>query len=382
MRILQCVGDINPALGGSVEAARQLSIALDRQGHTVELLTLSPPDPSWVDEWRSKVHCAGPALTCYLYTGRLHRWMEEHADDYDAVLVHGVWRYTSVGVWLGLRKRQVPYFVFPHGMLAPYFKQAFGWKHWKKCLCWIVAESRVMRDARAVLFSCEEERRLARLTFRPYRCRELVVGMGIHPPARHPSSYRETFLDAFRALRDRRVVLFLGRLHPIKGCDLLLRAFARVARADPRLHLVMAGPDACGWEATLRRLASQLAIDRRTTWTGPLYGDLKWGALASAEVFGLPSHTENFGISAVEALACGLPVLISNRVNIWREIESDGAGLVAADDLEGAARLLERWLAVSDRQRDQMRQNAQRSFAARFEIGQFASRFVHLLQSA
>src|SRR5207253_5868060 len=115
---------------------------------------------------------------------------------------------------------------------------------------------------------------------------------------------------------------------------------------EDRIHLVMAGPDELGWQRSLAGLASRLGLDARITWTGMLNPALRWGALTSAEVFVLPSHQENFGIAVVEAMACGLPVLISNKVNIWREVEADGAGWVSDDTFEGVATLLKKWLAL------------------------------------
>ena len=297
-------------------------------------------------------------------------------------MIHGLWRYTSVGAWRGLRGRSVPYFVFAHGMLDPYFKRAFPWKHAQKALCWRAAESRVVRDAAGVLFTCEEERRRARLTFRPYACRERVVGLGIARPAGEPAAEQEAFLNAFPQLAGTRIILFLGRIHPKKGCDLLIQAFARVADRDPLLRLVIAGPDECGWQADLERLSARLAIQNRVHFTGPLYGDLKWGALRAAEAVALPSHIENFGITVAEALACGRPVLISKGVNIWREIEADGAGLVADAGLEGTVSLLERWLAMPDEARCQMRVSARRSFAERYELERFAHEFIRCIEAS
>lgn len=365
-----------------MEAARQLSIALDRLGHAVELVTLQEPRQEWAVEWPGTVNCLGRASTRYLYNGDLRAWISERARQFDAIVIHGLWRYTSAGVWRGLRGLGVPYYVFPHGMLDPYFKQAHPWKHLQKNLCWRVVEHRVLRDAQAVLFTCEEERRRARLTFPAYACHERVVGLGIARPPNGAVAQKEAFLAAHPMLAGKRIVLFLGRIHPKKGCDLLIHAFARVASHDPSLRLVMAGPDECGWQAELQELAQQLGISERAVWTGPLYGALKWGAMRTADVFALPSHTENFGITVAEAMACGLPVLISREVNIWREIESDGAGLVAADDLDGTASLLERWLAMRDADRYRMRVNALRSFSRRFELDRFAHDFVECLKSA
>jgi glycosyltransferase involved in cell wall biosynthesis len=108
--------------------------------------------------------------------------------------------------------------------------------------------------------------------------------------------------------------------------------------------------------------------DGMISFPGMLTGDVKWGALSAAEAFVLPSHQENFGIAVAEALACGTPVLISNKVNIWREIEADGAGYVENDDLAGTVNSLKHWLATPPDARSAMRGNATKSFANRFEI--------------
>jgi glycosyltransferase involved in cell wall biosynthesis len=372
LRILQCVGDIDPAMGGSVEAARQLSLALAALGHTPELLTLRPARPEWSASWSGTSHCAGPAQTRYLYSSRLPAWVSGHAADYDAVLIHGLWRYTSVGVWRGLRQTGVPYFVFPHGMLDPYFRRACPGKHLQKLACWLAGERCVLRDARAVFFACQRERERARRTFRPYACREKVVGLGILPPP-PPGATRGTLFARFPELLGKRLVLFLGRLHPKKGCDLLLQAFARLAHLDRRLHLVMAGPDQGGWQARLQKMAQRCGIAPRVTWTGPLYGDRKWDAMRAAEVFALPSHAENFGIAVAEALGCGLPVLISSQVSIAPDIVADGAGFVAPDDLAGSTAALAHWLKLPEERREAMRGNARRSFIARYDSALFAA---------
>jgi len=382
MNILQCVGNIDPALGGSVEAARQLAIALDRLGHGVELVTLRRPQTDWIAGWPGTVHCSGPSHTRYLYSPRLHKWIAQHASKYDAIVIHGLWRYTSAGVWRGLRGHKVPYFVFAHGMLDPYFKRAYPRKHLQKAACWLAAERRVLRDAKAVLFTCAEERLRARRTFWPYSCRERVVGLGIARPEGDLAAQKREFYALFPQLAGKRVALFLARLHPKKGCDLLIRAFACVTSKDPLLRLVMAGPDECGWRAELERLVARLGVGNRVVWTGPLYGSVKQGALGAADVLALPSHTENFGISVVEAMACGVPVLVSNQVNIWREIESDGAGLAATPDVAGITGLFERWLATPAPARLRMRTNAARSFARRYELENFARGFIECIRTA
>jgi glycosyltransferase involved in cell wall biosynthesis len=141
----------------------------------------------------------------------------------------------------------------------------------------------------------------------------------------------------------------------------------------------LAGPDQIGWEKDLRRQVERLNLASRVVFTGMLQGAIKQGAIASADAFVLPSHQENFGISVVEALAAGVPVLISNRVNIWREIDVDRAGYVESDDIAGTTRLLQRWIDTPSKERKMIRQNARNCFEQRFEIGRAVNSLLQIL---
>ena len=154
------------------------------------------------------------------------------------MVVHGLWQFHGLCAMRVSSKIGVPYFVFPHGMLDPWFKKSYPIKHLKKQLYWVLAERKVLEGAKAVVFTSENESRLAKVTFRPeahYRPRILPLGVsgarGCRTCARH-------FYE-FPHLRGRRFLLFLGRLHPKKGCDLLVRAMARI---QPPIDLVLAGP--------------------------------------------------------------------------------------------------------------------------------------------
>ena len=329
-------------------------------------MSLDSPNDSWVRDAPAPVHALGPGLGSYGYSARFVPWIKKHRAAFDAVIVQGLWQYSSFGVWRALARTPTPYFVFPHGMLDPWFKRTYPLKHVKKLFYWPWGEYRVLRDAAAVLFTSEEERRLARESFGLYRCKEVVVNYGTAAPANLENA-REAFFDAFPNLRGQRFLLYLGRLHEKKGCDLLIEAFRKIPNSPEPIHLVMAGP--CAQPDYLRHLQDLAAAGSSLiSFPGMLTGDVKWGALTAAEAFVLPSHQENFGIAIAEALACGTPVLISNKVNIWREIEGDGAGYVENDDLAGATSLLNRWFATAPDARIAMAQNARNCFANRFEI--------------
>lgn len=379
MNILQVISSTDPRSGGTVESVHQFGIFLTKNGHGMEVVCLDAPDSPWLADFPLKTYALGVGMTYYSYSAALVPWLRQNAPRYDAVIVNGLWQYPGFAVWRALHGTAMPYFVYTHGMLDPWFKRTFKLKHLRKCLYWPWGEYRVLRDAKAVLFTCEEERLLARQSFRPYRANGVIAPYGLVGSTGDPVTEREAFLSRFPELRGKRLLLFLSRIHVKKGCDLLIEAFSQVAGDDPDLHLVMAGPDQVGWRATLERQAAALGVAERVSWPGMLTGDLKWGAFHAAEAFVLPSHQENFGIAVAEALSCGLPVLISNKVNIWREIAADKAGLVAEDTLEDTRRQLHQWLDMSPAAKAEMGRAAVRCFRERFEIAQAADNLIGVL---
>ncbi len=364
-----------------MEGTRQTSEALTQMGHHVEVASADDPAAPWLRDLGFTVHALGPGRSGYCYALGMIPWLRGNAPRFDAVIVNGLWQHPGFAVRRALRGTRTPYFVYTHGMLDPWFKRTYPMKHLKKSLYWSWGEYRVLRDAQAVLFTCEEEKLLARQSFRLYRANEVVVSYGTVGPTGDAATQKAAFLTRHPELQGKRLLLFLSRIHVKKGCDLLIDAFARVAQSDPSLRLVMAGPDQTGWRPELERQATSLGIADRVAWPGMLTGDVKWGAFRAAEAFVLPSHQENFGIAVAEALACGLPALISNKVNIWREIDQDGAGLVAEDTQEGARRLLQEWLALPAEAREGMARRARACFQARFDIRIAAENLLEALRA-
>jgi glycosyltransferase involved in cell wall biosynthesis len=386
MRILFVIRTLNPAWGGPVEGLRNLTTQAMRRGYEVEVACSDEPASSWLSRWDLKAHALGSgSLKRYGFNSALDAWLADNLSRFDAVVVHSVWMYFSYAVWKATRRTGTPYFLFIHGALDPWFRRAYPLKHIKKIVYWKLFEHKVLRDAERVLFTTEEEMMLAERAFLPWECRPAVTGYGIvRPTLPEPfdrARHIQTLTEAHPALAGRNFFLFLARVQEKKGIDLLLKAFASSKEAFPGTALVIAGPGDEKTFDTLKRLASTLGIAGDVVWTGPLYGDDKWNAMRAAEVYVLTSHQENFGISVVEALACGVPVLVSDKVNIWREIRAANAGMVAPDDVAGATRLLTEWAATSLEAKAEMRLNAINCFARNFDITVTGDRFFALLRS-
>lgn len=389
MKLLRCIHTMSLSSGGPIEGIRQISPFLGREGVQTSIATLDHPNASLPSVESCEILPLGPGKGPTHQSQRYRTWLLQNIRKFDVAIVHGLWLYNGYGFWSANRSSAIPYFVYSHGMLDPWFKRAYPIKHlFKQCL-WLMREHRVLRDAQAVLFTSERERILARHTFRPYQVKERVVKYGVATPAGDREADIAAFQDRFTQTRKRPTILFLSRLHEKKGCDLLLEAFAR-AREDGAIPqdtlLVMAGSSAdAGYESSLRQLARDKLGGEHAElvlWTGHLEGDLKTGALASADLFVLPSHQENFGIAVVEALAQGTPVLTTTAVNICQEIEKDEAGLIVEDTLSGIEDGLREFYALSANDKERLSRNARDCFHNRYHMQSSAEDLYQLLATA
>lgn len=383
---------MTPSSGGPAQGIRNSVPTLQSLGCENEVVCLDDPAADFLGKDTFPVHAIGNGRGPWAYHAGLVSWLRENIARFDAVILHGLWLFPSYAVRKVLGERgtvkRIPYFVFPHGMLDPWFQKAperrmkalRNWFHWK------LVEHKVVRDGGGLLFTCEEELRLARTTFRPYQPkREINVGYGVvKPPASDPSM-KAAFEAKCPGLDGRKYLLFLSRIHPKKGVDLLVKAYAEVARSSAGRTLpalVIAGPGLDDdYGRSLQKLAGDTCPPQFVFWAGMLTGDAKWGAFHGCEALVLPSHQENFGIAVVEALACEKPVLISNQINIWREIEQAGAGLVAPDDLAGATKLLRDFLALPESEYRNMCMHALACYQKNFSIALAAQNLMSSIRS-
>lgn len=379
MKILHVIPSVDPAAGGPVEGLKQLCRIYKLGGHDVEVACLDSPKQAVQFGFPAQVFALGPGLGLYGYSFRAGKWFEGNLTRYDVVFINCIWQYNTLAAYRALVGTSIPYAVFTHGMLDPYFQRNFPLKHIKKLVYWQLFLRKILKDAATVLFTSEEEKILARGAFPEYSARETVVPYGIFPPDIDHRYASAEFGERWPELSGKRLAISVGRIHPKKGTDILIEAFAATMAKDPRWHLVIAGPDQIGIQEDLKALAALLGISERITWTGMLTGNQKWGALLSAEIFALPSHQENFGIVVAEAMSCRLPVIVSNKVNIWREVESYGAGLTCEDTLEATKGCFRRWLSFNEAEIALMRDRSEQCFNERFNYEFTAQRALEIV---
>jgi glycosyltransferase involved in cell wall biosynthesis len=378
MNVLHIITSLDPELGGPAEGVRLLlSETSDRW--TGEVVTLDDPSAPFLSGFPFPVHALGPASGTVSFTRKLYPWLRANRHRFDGFLINGLWQ-CGLATMLAAR-RSTPYMVFAHGMLDPYFKRSFPIKHIKKALYWYPVEYWVLRNAFRVLFTTEPERTLAERSFAFWKWKSAIVPYSVHAPELPVQTYLDAFHIAVPELKGRRFVVFLGRIDPKKGCDLLVKAFCEIASDDPELHLLMAGPSDA-WAQQLQAIAEAATVADRVHWPGMLRGPAKWGAFIASETFILPSHQENFGIAVAEALACGRPVLLSDQVNIGSIIGDAGCSLIEPDTLEGTRSLLRRWISLNAEERANMSAAAGLCFHTRFDLRSSVEQLVQLFEEA
>lgn len=332
MKVAHVIATLSATYGGPPKACLETAQAVAALGHEVSILTtnlgfpgrLDVPLGQPVDRGGVAVHYHPGIRPRFWGTSpALARALRETIPRADVVHLHSLYFHHTMVTARLCRRFGVPYLLQPHGALDPYL---YRHHRRRKSIVDIWFQNAATRRASALQFTTDEERSLAEP--HTFGTRGVVVPIGLNPGDYAELPPRGAFRDLHPSICDRPIVLFLGRLNFKKGVDVLLLAFAEAVKAGLDAHLVLAGPDG-GDRGRIESLIDERGLRARTTLTGMVTGTEKLALMADADLFALSSWTENFGIAVVEAMACGLPVAISNRVNLWRSVADADAGWVA-----------------------------------------------------
>ena len=365
MRVLRVVSTMNPKAGGVVEAISQAATSFVENGMVMDVLCFDSEDSSWITgNKKFKIFPIGKSYSQYSVNFKYLNWLLKNSKSYDVVILDGLWQFFLIGGYF-LRLLRIRFYVFSHGMLDPYFNEN-KLKYLKKIPFWFVVDRNIISLSNGLIFTCEEEKKLAEKSFPCYRAQSKIVSLGVAGEKKPSAVLTSSFYDDFPLMKNKKIILFLSRIDEKKGIDLLIDAVSKMDSIPDDYAFVIAGPDSSGMKEKLMKKASGLNVLSRFFWLGMLSGDKKWGAYHASEAFILPSHQENFGIVVAESLSTSTPVLITNKVNIWREIDADSSGFVENDDVEGVVNLLTKWLGLACDEKIGMSIAAQRCYTKRF----------------
>ncbi|HUJ10282.1 MAG TPA: glycosyltransferase [Verrucomicrobiae bacterium] len=338
MRILHVIPAVGPCYGGPSQVVLELCRALQDGGVQAEICTTDANGQARLPVKLGKpvryqdVCCHFFRRDCseaFKYSRSMADWLNANIGAYDVAHIHAVFSYSTYAAAQACHESSRPYIVRPLGTLEPW---SMSQKPIRKQIAWRLVFRNLVRGARLIHYTTEQERKWTE------------ESLGLRGGIVIPNGVDESLLAVQNSGRFRKThgipdgapILFtLSRLHPKKGLDLLLKAFAKL-KGESQLrawHLVVAGDGEAAYVQYLKSLLNGTNAHSFVHWTGWLADQAKLDALAEADLFVLSSHQENFGIGAVEAMACGTPVLLSQQVGLATQIENARAGWVTKLDV-------------------------------------------------
>ncbi|CAN5772761.1 glycosyltransferase [soil metagenome] len=337
MKILHVIPSLSPRYGGPSAVLPVMARALIAQGLTVDVATIcDEPLQAMIKEtivvgtnsYRSFAFAR--QTSCFRISLPLAKWLKKHIQEYDVVHVHAVFTFSSLATCYIARQAGVPYIVRPLGIL-----NSWGMENRRKTLkkIWFrLIEKPFLDKAAAMHYTSDQERDdAARLRIRS-PAQVLPLGLDLSKFSNLP--HGDLFHDRFPQLRHRRILLFLSRIHPKKGFDLLLPAFAQLVNKIPDIALVVGGDGTSEYLHSLQEECKSLELEDSVLWVGFLDETARLEALAAATVFCLPSWSENFGVALLEAMAAGLPCIATDQVALAIDAAQAGAVLMISCDVE------------------------------------------------
>jgi len=381
IKILHVISSCDPKKGGPIEGIKQLNKYYDKFKIKAHVLCSDKKNDKWLkDERLPKVYTTGPKILGYAYNPKMILWLEKNIKRYDLIIINGIWQYHNYAVWKVAKKYSKPYFVFTHGMLDPWFKKQYFFKHLKKYFYWKLIQYKILKEAKSILYTSHVEKKLAKESFYSFGFKDKVIGYGIEGNKHKIEKKKNLFLKKFPKIFNKKIILFLGRIHEKKGVDILIKSFSKVSKNKKKLHLVIAGPYEKEKISKLKKLINFYNLNKSVTWAGPLYDKVKWHALLAAHVFCLPSHQENFGIAVAEALSAKKPVIITKKVNIHKKIKNNSAGIITNNNLISFTEGLNKFLRLSKNEYQKYSINAYKCFLKNYQIEPIAKNLAQYIR--
>ena len=332
MKILVVVPALGNVYGGPSKSVVELTQSLGDQGITVDLVTtnangsnsLDVPLNCWLEQTSYRIqYFSYWAIKDYKISWDLTRWLWKNVKNYDLVHTNAIFSYSILPAYWACLKDKIPYIVTPRGMLEPW---ALSHKAWKKHFYYHLLEKPALNRANAIqmLASVEAQSTQSLNLKAPFT----IVPNGIHRQDFGSLVSPELFYQKFPETKGKRLILFLGRIDPKKGLDLLAQAFGKIYTQFPQSHLVIAGPDNIGFLAIAKQYFADANCLSKVTFTGMLTGQLKYSSLSAADIYIAPSYSEGFSMSVLEGMASGLPCVITTGCNFPEAAQAQAAYVV------------------------------------------------------
>ena len=380
MKILHVIDTTNPKTGGPVEGLKQLYKYYKKKKINVEIL--SSDNNLYSNNLKKdlpKINIAGKQSFFFRYNSKLIPWLEKNIYKYDLLIVHGIWLYHNFAVMNVANRFNKPYFVFTHGAMAPWLNKFLTFKYIKKKIFFSLFQRKFLLRAKAVFFTSLTEMNNAKKEFNLSGVKKKYIGYGIFGNQNTNNFNKKKFLEKFPNFKYKKIILYLGRIHEIKGIDILIKSFLKLYSKNKLFHLIIAGPANKNYLKKLKALND--GSNENITWFSDVYGKFKWDLFNVSDFFCQPSHHENFGITIVEALSSKKPVIISNKVNIFKTIKNYNAGLIANDNQNSFDKTLLRINFISNKDYKKLSNSAYMCFKTNFSLERYFNKYLSYIKS-
>ena len=365
LKILRIITSIDPKFGGPAKTIIDGSLVLYNKGINVDVLTCDKEGSNFFKSKKIKIINKGPRFGTYGFSIRLFLWLFNNRDQYDAFIIHGIWQFITLAARILLKNK---YYVFIHGQLDPFFAEDFL-KLIKKKIYWFLVEKKNLQHSRSILMTGLGEKETLKKTFvNTAGIKKEIIRYGIIKPKINKKKILKKFFKKFPILKNKVFYLFLGRFHEKKGCEIIIESVKKLKNNFKNIILFSGPMSGSKYEAKLINLVEKYNLRKKIIFTNALYGDLKWGAIQASKAMLLSSHGENFGVSLVESLSFGKPVLTTHKVGISNEISKFKAGLLAKDETNSFSNILKKFNNLNKNNLRKLSNNSYRCFKKNFDI--------------
>ncbi|MBI3852516.1 MAG: glycosyltransferase [Verrucomicrobia bacterium] len=362
MKVAHVIPYLGRAQGGPVFALAAYAAGLAEAGCHVEVFSVIHPDDGLPIVFAPRVQTSTFGRSrwgTFRRSPRLARALAQAPCE--IIHSHGLWTDVHRSAYLASRCRGLPHLVATCGMLAP---TALSYHWWKKLPVRIWFQAQALHEAQCLHAKSELEHQ----HLRQFGLRNpvAIIPNPVAPSAVSAVLSSAEFQKGAGVPAGKDILLYLGRMHPVKGLPRLIEAWAALREHHDRWLLVLAGPDERGYKSKLEALVRQVRCVDSVLFTGELNQAKKWAALASAKLFVMPSDFENFGNSIAEALLSGLPVITTTGTP-WQELPGRGAGWYIPPTATALTASLREAMALPEQKRQEMSVKAT-TFASQFSL--------------
>lgn len=375
-KVLRIISSLDPKFGGPSRATIDSTLDLVKKGFSVDIVTHDIKNQIFFKTNKFKIINLGPALTNYKFNLKFLFWLYKNKKKYDYFIIHGIWEFNTLIARFLLNGE---YYIFTHGQLDPFFKFNF-FKKIKKQIYWYLFEYNNLKKAKKILLTSEGEKINLKKTFvKTENLKTHVLNYGIYKKKINTNKLIKKFNMKFSKFNKRNYYLFLGRFHKKKGCEIIIETY-NLYRDKIKTPAIFIGPFSNNkYEIYLKNLIKKYKLEKKIFLYNALYDELKWAAIYFSKAMLLASHGENFGVSIVESLSMGRPVITTNKVNIFKKIKQSNAGLISSNDVKSFSRKLLEFENLNKNDLKKLSLNAKLCFNKYFELSKVKNSLVNLL---